>query len=174
MDAVRAVYNEGYGEEQDKTVTHERSVYFFKKETGCKPFAVVVDRLTAEEGEHNYEVQWNLDVPQLAMDGLQVAAGPFRLLVPDAPMETAGLCVARGQQFPGLRGWLCNSMQLKDYRPVYAVQHHLHGKDIRWVTVLSQEDAIAGVEAALDVNDTKIMLRMANGTEFVLDEAELL
>ena len=39
---------------------------------------------------------------------------------------------------------------------------------------LVQEDAIAGVEAALDVNDTKIMLRMANGTEFVLDEAELL
>lgn len=174
VDAVRAVYNEGYGEEQDKTVTHERSVYFFKKETGCKPFAVVVDRLTAEEGEHNYEVQWNLDVPQLAMDGLQVAAGPLRLLVPDAPMETAGLCVARGQQFPGLRGWLCNSMQLKDYRPVYAVQHHLHGKDIRWVTVLSQEDTIAGVEAALDVNDTKIMLRMANGTTLVLDEADLL
>ncbi|MBR4887967.1 MAG: alginate lyase family protein [Clostridia bacterium] len=173
MDALRAVYNEGYGEEQDTSITHERSVYFFKKEAGAKPFAVIVDRLTAET-EHDYEVQWHLDVSQLAMDGLQVAAGPLRLLVPQVPMETAGLCVGRGVQFPGLRGWLCNSMQLKDYRPVYAVQHHLHAQSIRWVTLLAQEDAFAGVEASLDVNDTTIILKKTDGSALELNEADLL
>ena len=173
MDAARAVYDEGYGDEPDKTVTHERSVYFFKKPEGVQPFAVVVDRLTADR-ERDYEVQWMLDTKQLAMNGLQVTAGPLRLLVSEAPMETAGLRVACGQQFPELQGWLCNSMQLKDYRPIPAVRHTLHGQNIRWVTVLCQDDIFTGVEASLDVNDRKITLKKADGTVFALDEADLL
>ena len=173
VDAARAVYDEGYGDEPDKTVTHERSVYFFKKPEGVQPFAVVVDRLTADR-ERDYEVQWMLDTKQLAMNGLQVTAGPLRLLVSEAPMETAGLRVACGQQFPELQGWLCNSMQLKDYRPIPAVRHTLHGQNIRWVTVLCQDDIFTGVEASLDVNDRKITLKKADGTVFALDEADLL
>jgi len=54
------------------------------------------------------------------------------------------------------------------------VQHWLHAKDIRWVTVLSQDDAIIGVEASLDVNDTKFTLKKADGTVLAFDEADLL
>ena len=49
-----------------------------------------------------------------------------------------------------------------------------HAKDIRWVTVLSQDDAIIGVEASLDVNDTKFTLKKADGTVLAFDEADLL
>ncbi len=174
VDALRAVYNEGYGEEQDKSIAHERSVYFFKKVEGVKPFAVIVDRLTADT-EHDYEVMWHLDAPKLLADGMQLQADELKISVPDAPMETAGLSVSRGMQFPQWQGWYCNpSSQQKDFRPIYTAQYWLHGQNIRWVTVLSQENDLVGVEASLDVNDTNITLKKADGTVLTLNEADLL
>jgi hypothetical protein len=135
IDALRAVYSEGYGEEQDKSITHERSVYFVKQAEGLRPFAVIVDRLTADK-EHDYEVLWSLDAPKAAMNGLQVRANTLNLIVPEAPMETAGLSVSRGVQFPEWQGWRCNSTVQKDFRPIFTAQYWLHAKDIRWATVL--------------------------------------
>jgi len=178
VDAARGVYDEGYGEDQDKNVTHERSLYFMKQLPGCKPFGIVVDRLAAKEGEHDYEVLWHLDDEKLIADGMQLTAGTLHVLVPDAPMETAGLSVSRGVQFPEWQGWRCNSSLQKDFRPVYTAQYWLHGKDMRWVTVLYPDGheacPIAGVEAGLDVADTKITLQMTDGTTVELDEADLL
>jgi len=178
VDAARGVYDEGYGENQDTNVTHERSLYFMKQLPGCKPFGIVVDRLTAKEGEHDYEVLWHLDDEKLLADGMQLQAGTLHLLVPDAPMETAGLSISRGVQFPEWQGWTANTAIQKDFRPVYAAQYWLHGKDLRWVTVLypdgNEACPIVGVEASLDVNDTKITLKMADGTITELDEADLL
>ncbi|MBR4889339.1 MAG: alginate lyase family protein [Clostridia bacterium] len=176
VDSLRAVYNEGYGPEQDKSVTHDRSVYFFKKMAGAMPFAVVVDRLTAD-AEHDYEVLWHLDAPRLLADGMHLQADTLHLLVPEAPMETAGLSICRGVQFPEMQGWKCNSFLQKDYRPVYAAQYWLHGKDIRWVTVLypdgGESAVVTGVQASLDVNDTKFTLQMADGTKVELNENDL-
>ena len=56
---------------------------------------------------------------------------------------------------------------------MYTAQYLLHGQNIRWVTVLSQDDSITGVKAGLDVADTAIALQKADGMVFVLDEAEL-
>lgn len=56
---------------------------------------------------------------------------------------------------------------------MYAVQHQLHARDIRWVTVLAQDDVFAGVQASLDVNDTKFTLKKADGTTVDMDEAAL-
>ena len=90
-------------------------------------------------------------------------------------METAGLSVSRGMQFPQWQGWYCNpSSQQEDFRPIYTAQYWLHGQNIRWVTVLSQENDLVGVEASLDVNDTKFILKKADGTSLAFDEADLL
>ena len=176
VDSLRAVYNEGYGEDQDKSVTHERSVYFVKQAEGLKPFAVVVDRLTADR-VHDYEVLWHLDAPKASMDGLCVRANTLNLLVPDVSMETAGVSLCRGQQFPQWQGWKCNSTVQKDFRPIYTAQYDVHAQDVRWVTVLypdgGQPSPLAGVEASLDVKDTKITLRRTDGTAVELDEAAL-
>jgi hypothetical protein len=82
------------------------------------------------------------------------------------------LAVGRGVQYPEWQGWFANSGAQKDFRPVYAVQHQLHAKDIRWVTVLAQDDVFTGVEASLDVNDTKFTLKKADGTAWTVDETE--
>jgi hypothetical protein len=112
------------------------------------------------------------------MNGLQVRANTLNLIVPEAPMETAGISLSRGVQFPEWQGWRCNSTVQKDFRPIFTAQYWLHAKDIRWATVLYADHGeacpITGVEASLNVNDTKIVLQKADGTEFVLDEAELL
>ncbi len=176
IDSLRAVYNEGYGEDQDKSITHERSVYFVKQAEDLRPFAVIVDRLTADK-EHDYEVLWSLDAPKATMDGLHVRANTLNLLVPEAPMETAGISMSRGVQFPQWQGWRCNSTVQKDFRPIFTAQYWLHAQNIRWVTVLYADQnepcPITGVEASLDVNDTKITLCKADGSKLELDEAEL-
>ena len=172
-DALRAVYDEGYGPEQDKSITHERSVYFFKKVDGAKPFAVVVDRLTADK-EHDYEVLWHLNSKTLAMNGLALSAETLHVLTPEAPMETAGISVSRGVQHPDWQGWTANSMVQKDFDPVYTAQYWLHGQNMRWVTLLypAADCPFTGVEASLDVNDTKIALKKADGTALTVDETE--
>ena len=175
VDALRAAFDEGYGPDQDKSITHERSVYFFKKMEGAKPFAVVVDRLTADK-DHDYEVLWHLNTKTLAMDGLALTAETLHVLTPAAPMETAGLSISRGVQHPDWQGWTANSMVQKDFVPVYTAQYWLHGRDIRWVTLLypAADCPFTGVEASLDVNDTKFTLKKADGTTVELDEAELM
>jgi hypothetical protein len=173
VDALRAVYDEGYGPEQDKSITHERSVYFFKKVEGTKPFAVVVDRLTAES-EHDYEVLWHLNTKTLAMNGLALTAETLHVLTPEAPMETAGISISRGVQHPDWQGWTANSMVQKDFDPVYTAQYWLHGQNMRWVTLLypAADCPFTGVEASLDVNDTKFTLKKADGTALTVDETE--
>ncbi|MBR4887868.1 MAG: alginate lyase family protein [Clostridia bacterium] len=171
VDALRAVYNEGYGEDQDTSITHERSVYFFKKEAGTKPFAVIVDRLTAD-AEHDYEVLWHMNSKTLGMEGMQLHANSLRIFTPEVPMETAGLSISRGTQFPQWQGWTAHSMVQKDFDPVYTAQYWLHGQNMRWVTLLypAEECPFTGVEASLDVNDTKFALKKADGTVLALDE----
>ncbi len=173
VDALRAVYDEGYGPEQDKSVTHERSVYFVKKAEGAKPFAVIVDRLTADR-DHDYEVLWHMGGKTLVMDGLQLHTEDLHVLTPAAPMETAGLSISRGVQFPDWQGWEAKSMVQKDFVPVYTAQYWLHAKDIRWVTLLypAADCPFIGVEASLDVNDTKFTLKKADGTALTVDETE--
>ena len=176
VDFARAVYDEGYGPEQDKTVTHERSVYFVKKLTGCKPFAVIVDRLTASEGEHHYEVQWHLDAKAFSANGLQVQGDSLRLIVDETDKKEVGMQVEYAIQHPQWNGWISNSAGQLTFRPLYCVKHVLCGKDVRWVTVLypcGKESApIASITASKDVADTAIVLNMADGNRITLNEQD--
>ena len=176
VDYARAVYDEGYGPEQDQTVTHERSVYFVKKQEGCKPFAIVVDRLTASEGEHRYAVQWHLNARTFSANGLQAQGDSLRLIVDETDKYQVGMQVDYGVQHPEFSGWMANSARQLDYRPVYCVKHLLKGQAVRWVTVLypsgSETAPIAGITASKDVADTEILLQMADGTAVTLNEQD--
>lgn len=174
-DRVASVYDEGYGEEQNRDVTHSRRVLFMKQpKHGLRPFVIVVDRLTAVKQPHSYELLWHLDSDTLRADGLQVQADSLHVLVPEVTMEKASLGVVRGQQFPEWQGWVCNSAIQMDYRPLYAVQYRLEAQNVRWVTVLypdgGEECPIAGVEASLDCTDTQITLRLKNGESWTISE----
>jgi hypothetical protein len=178
IDAANAVYNEGYGENGDKSATHQRNVYFLKKQKDCAPFAVISDRLFSEGNEHDYEILWHLDVPKIEIDGMRISGDDISIITPGADIETAGLSVCRGQQFPEVQGWFCNSSRQKDFRPVFAAQYRLCAKSIRWVTVIypsgAEECPIKSVEASKDTKDTKITLNLVGGSQIVIDEADYL
>lgn len=174
-DRVSAVYDEGYGDGQDRDVTHSRRVLFLKQPGhGLQPFVIVVDRLTAKEQSHQYEWLWHLDSPTLKADGLKLQAGTLHVLVPDVPMETASLGVVRGQTFPEWQGWVCNSAIQMDYRPVYTAQYRLEAQNVRWVTVLYPDGGeacpIAAIEASLDCAEKTVTLRLKNGETWTISE----
>ena len=172
-DALRASYCEGYGPELDKSVTHERSVYFIRRAEGLRPFAVIVDRLYAD-AEHDYELLWHLDTQRITQDRLQLRAGTLNILTPDAPIETAGLSIAYGQRFPQWQGWYSGSGLQNHHRPICTAQYWLHGQSIRWVTVLYPDGGegcpIQRVEASLCTEDARICLHNADGSTLELDE----
>jgi len=176
-DYARAVYDEGYGEEQDKTVTHERAVYFIKKLDGFRPFAIVADRLTAAEGTHDYQVLWHLDAREFSQQGLRIRGDSLHLIVDDAQPSQAGVCVEYGVQYPQWNGWTANSARQLDYRPVYGVKYQLHGGNVRWVTVLypcvEEPCPILRIRASDDVSDTDITIETTDGTRIRLDEGTL-
>lgn len=104
-DRVSAIYDEGYGDGQDRDVTHSRRVLFLKQPGhGLRPFVIVVDRLTAKEQSHQYEWLWHLDSPTLKADGLKLQAGTLHVLVPDVP-DGNGIA-GRGARpdIPGMAG----------------------------------------------------------------------
>ena len=179
VDAARGMYNDGYGDLQDKTVKHERSVYFIKGEKVLLPFIVVADRLLSVEGTHTYEVQWHLDVEQLTRNGLNIIADDLRIFVPDETDKNVRLTVEYGQKEPEWNGWTADSVIQEDYRPVYVAKHILQGKNVRWITLLypsdkRQENPIAGISASTDIEHTSFVVRLTNGKALSFDENDLL
>ena len=176
-DAVRSVYREGYGEDAVTDVTHERSVYLLKRIEGCRPFAVVIDRLYAADGEHFYDVLWHIDSPDISISGMDIKAGTLNIFTAETPMETAGLTVARGQQHPCWQGWLCDAARQKEFRPVYTAQYKLHGRNMRWATVLypngGEECPICSIDASTDIESTVLILNTKDGGAIKIDEKDL-
>ena len=177
VDFLCASYNEGYGPEEDKSITHERRVYFVRQATGLKPFAIVVDRLNADT-EHDYEVMWHLDTEKIESCGMQLRAGTLNILTSEQPIEKAGLSLCRGQQFPEWQGWYSASGLQNQHRPIWTAQYGLHGQKIRWVTVLYPDGGeacpITKVEACINVEETAICLHLSDGSVYSLDEKDFL
>jgi hypothetical protein len=178
VDACRASYEDGYGEDQDKTVRHERSVYFIKKINGLPSFALIVDRLTAAADIHSYEIQYHLDAKEVTAEGLNVTADQLRILAPAQTACGAVLSMAHGVKEPKWNGWTADSVVQGDFRPIYIVKYVLKGQDIRLVTLLlpmdGEKSIIAGVEGSTQIADTRIVVKLTDGSELVFDENDWL
>jgi len=178
VDACRASYEDGYGEDQDKTVRHERSVYFVKKLNGLPPFALVVDRLTAASGIHLYEIQYHLDAEKVTAEGLNVTADGLQIIAPKQDECGAALSIDHGVKEPKWNGWTADSVVQGDFRPIYIVKYVLSGNNLRFVTLLlpidGGKDLIRDVEAGTEISDTKMVLKLKNNEELAFDENDWL
>lgn len=173
VDAVSAVYNEGYGDNCEKLATHQRNLYFVKLNEDLKPFVIVCDRLISEK-EHNYEIMWHLDSKTLVLEGYNAESDDIRLVVPQMHHEIMGVQSSYACTFPHLQGWTANSEVQHDYRPVYNVSHHIKADNLRMVTVLCPKGdvCVKAVEASNDINDTAIKLTLTNGKELLFYEKD--
>lgn len=175
LDALYAVYEEGYGEACDVNVKHARAVYFVKNKDQLRPFLIICDRLYGEEN-HTYEVMWHLDAEKLSVKGKSITADNMHVTVPESGLVVE-LAIHYGCTYPEYQGWISDSDVQDDYRPVYNASYYLQGKDQRWVTILypdgGEEMAPVKVSAGMDVSDTKMEILFSNGETVILDELDI-
>jgi len=148
QDTVEAVYNEGYGPEADRTVTHRRRVTFFKQGTaGFGPCFRVEDTFTpADSGEHSYEILWHLHTGAPLVEGLSVRSvdpgvANVALIPEDAPVGLSVEIVA-GQEQPEWQGW-------------HAVKNHQQGEYEACPTAIYRVRAVGEVKVTTWVVPTR-------------------
>lgn len=174
-DYAHGEYSEGYG--NGISVTHKRSVFFFKEPVhGTEPFFVVVDRLCPETlDEHEYEILWHLEEDSVALEHNDAVTENLKIIVSEVSSMKAEIHI--GEKEPQWQGWKIKSMLQGDYSPAPALCYRLRGNAVRAVTVLypcakTIPCPIARVIAAENVDDRKITLCMADGTEFKINEPD--
>ncbi|MDO4295554.1 MAG: alginate lyase family protein [bacterium] len=191
FDFAEAVYEDGYGTELkeavtdfwnfegkltdeerkkvDKSVSHKRSLYFFKKpEHGLKPFLLVVDRLYAKDGkEHSYELIWHLNSENPVME-----EGEHRLEMKDVTVLTAGeasqMQVVSGQMEPEVQGWMSLKGSKKGAVEIPTLLCTAKAGSGCMVTVLyphleGEKCPIKAVLADKEVEAEKVTLQLENG-----------
>ena len=102
-DYVSAVFDENFGGEVKRGVTHTRAVLFVKPD-----FWVVLDTLEASDGKpHTYDALFHFDA-RVKTDGMRTItenAGEANLTVAARPDEGLSLKIVEGQEDP-VQGWL--------------------------------------------------------------------
>ena len=177
IDAVEGIYNEGYGP-LFTDVTHKRKLIFFKKGVpGTLPFAVVIDRYTANDGkEHEFATSFQMDRQEYTVEGKSYTAQHGD----GVTMSVIGCIepkVLVAQKTPCYIGWRKRSgADSEDFEHFHApcLQYIGSGREKRIVTVLypSNNGEVAVKDAVIsdDFNDTTVKLTLADGSVITLDE----
>ncbi|MDR0449683.1 MAG: heparinase II/III family protein, partial [Treponema sp.] len=172
FDFADAEYNEGYGPDCDRSVTHRRSVVFFKKVPApLSPFFAVIDRFYAEKNkEHVYDLLWHFDGKTAGL-GLRSVFTPVLTLFHSTAERDCTLVM--GQEEPEWQGWLADSAIQGDYRPAPTLVHSCRGGSLRVVTLIypcaKNVCPVIAVEAGGGIDDTDIRIRHGGG-ELALKE----
>ncbi|MFB0523585.1 MAG: alginate lyase family protein [Candidatus Bathyarchaeia archaeon] len=107
FDYAASTYDEGYGSENDMTVTHTRSILFVKPD-----YWIVTDQIIPKDDKkHKYESLFHLDAPSAEVDrsnGSVVTKNDGLSNMGILPLFNSNLNVkvVAGQEEPVLRGWI--------------------------------------------------------------------
>lgn len=183
-DYAKGVYDEGYGPDVDRSITHTRSVYFIKnprkltvvkeeekEKEPLEPFFLVIDRMKADS-PHTYETLWHLDTREARISKGRIEAKEVTILSSVGKADSTILC---GQEKPEWQGFRSVGGNQGDYIPVPTVQQKVKGQDIRMVTVFypGERRSMVQVEACDDCEDTKIKFYLADGRVLEWDERQV-
>ncbi|MBN1641407.1 MAG: heparinase II/III family protein, partial [Anaerolineae bacterium] len=181
-DVVEATYDEGYGPEAARTVSHTRKVIGLKQSLGALgPCLLVIDRLSPNDRDlHDYQVLWHLNANRAEVAGHAVRStdeGVANLAIVPASVAGLGIALIAGQATPEWQGWIAvKHHQQGEYAPTPTASYTLQASGpVRVVTLLCPTPAgaacpVIGVGAASDVEATAIRLLLADGSEVALDE----
>lgn len=179
-DVVAAIYDEGYGPDADRTVTHRRKVIFVKMDD-LGPYLLVIDRLEPQdEALHTYQVLWHLNTDSAEIDKLAVHSrdpGLPNLSIVPTTLSDLAVTVVRGQETPEWQGWKSiKHHQQGEYVPIPTAVYTWQARGpARLVTLLhpSPPDALCPVRAiaaSADPVETVIRMTLSNGAIITLDE----
>ncbi|HEY64977.1 MAG TPA: hypothetical protein G4O02_10450 [Caldilineae bacterium] len=181
-DVVEAAYDEGYGPEADRTVTHRRKVIFLKQRSDeLGPCVLVIDRLEPADGEpHRYQALWHLNTEAAEVRGLSVrSADPDQanLAIIPTPLPGLSVQVVSGQEEPEWQGWKAiKNHQQGEYAPTPTAVYEWEATGpVRLVTLLyptrpGEACPVTGLDAPIEINATVIRLTLADGRVIELDE----
>lgn len=113
LEGAAGIYDEGYGSEKDRTVTHRRRVLFIKPTDGTSGYWIVSDLLVpSDDKKHQYETLFHLDV---SPDSIAMVPGSLHTVTKNVESSNFAICpvsidglsgaVLSGQEEPVLRGW---------------------------------------------------------------------
>ena len=176
-DYAKSAYDEGYGEEQDKSPVHERSIFFYRDKK--HPILIAVDRLSDtqnEENVHTWDVLWHIDstVKDQTADHIQFADA-------DMAWSTGDTTVITGQETPEWQGFIATGTKQGMYRAVPCIDTKATGSAVRIVTVFAPHPAektdatkhLISVKASSNLADTTITLTFDDDSVWTLDENTL-
>ncbi len=124
-DVAEADYDEGYGAQEDRTVTHRRRVIFLKQQPApLAPCWLVIDwLLPADDQPHDYQVLWHLNTDTAALmpnHALAVISQDVKqanlALIPSA-LPGLTLQIITGQEGPDWQGWKSYGQVQGNYLP---------------------------------------------------------
>lgn len=173
-DYAKSAYDGGYGEEQDKSPVHERSIFFYRDKN--KPILIAVDRLMDVQNastSHIWDVLWHIDSTVEEQN-----ANHIRFADADMAWSAGDTTVITGQETPEWQGFIATETKQGMYRAVPCVDTKTTGNATRIVTVLAPYPAeekgemkhLIGVKASSKLADTAITLVFDDGSEWTLDE----
>ncbi|GHV86706.1 heparinase [Spirochaetia bacterium] len=171
FDSAEGEYNEGYGPDADKSVTHRRRILFLKKPpAGFSPFFIVVDRFLSEGNKpHYYEILWHLNEDLVELSLARTASRHISLIHSGPP---EGMTLLRGREYPEWQGWIPGgSGKQRDYKPLHTLLHTVHAGNFRLLTLLYPGDTcpVSALEGGVDPENTDILIRH-NAGELRLNE----
>ena len=174
LDALSAVYDEGYGENADKIATHRRNVYYVKKHKNLNPFLIVCDRFDGSS-EHSYEIMWHLDADSIDVKDTDVKANTLHIFVnnnSETQME-----ISRGKVSGKMQGWIADSTVQGDYRPIYNLSYLKKCDKARFVTLIypdgGKECEIVCIKASDDLNNREVEICFSDGSVYKFVEPQI-
>lgn len=184
-DGVVADYDEGYGPQAERLVTHQRKLLFLKQgvDDALGPCFLVVDRLLSrDQAAHEYEVLWHFNTDSATVAGSGVAshdADQPNLAIVATDRPGLALEVVSGQEEPEWQGWKAiKNHQQGEYQAIpTAVYRWRVAGPARLVTLLhplpaGQEGVVEQVKASADPAETTLRILLENGHSLKLDEAD--
>ncbi|MBV9864947.1 MAG: alginate lyase family protein [Abitibacteriaceae bacterium] len=131
-DFAAGVYDDGYGKEDNRIVTHTRRVLFVKPD-----LFLVADTLTPKDNApHTYQVRWHLLPTATKTDdanGMVTTADAGQSNLAVVPLLHDGLTVrtASAQTTPELLGWWVRKDMEPQYVPATTVLHTRQGTGVQ-------------------------------------------
>jgi hypothetical protein len=185
-DVVEAAYDEGYGPDAMRSVTHCRKVIFLKQPPApLPPCLLVIDRLLpADDQPHQYQTRWHFNTDTAAV----TAQNPLAVASQDSGQpnltliaaDTPGLSVQviTGQETPEWAGWKTYGHIQGEYLPAPLAQYTWTAAGAqRLVTLLVPLPAgavcpVVRVEADTAPDADSIRLVLADGQSLTLHEGD--
>ena len=178
-DVAEAEYSEGYGAQEDRTVTHRRRVIFLKQPPApLTPCTLVIDTLLpADDQPHDYETLWHLNTDSAAIspdNPLAVASmddDQPNLAIVTSALPGLAVQVVSGQETPEWQGWKSYANVQGSYLPAPTAVYHWSASGAQQlVTLLYPLPAGAACPVSgLSADEQYVRLALHDGREIALN-----